>query len=141
MAQTNAENAVGATNADNAGDDGRVRDHLANERTYLAWLRTGIATMGFGIVIAKLRWVFPASSLAPPAQGVIHASNIGLILTIFGLLTVVLALQRFLVVQKQIRSGRYTSSALLVIACTGLITLLGVLILWYLAESTRTPHP
>ena len=26
-------------------DDERVRDHLANERTYLAWVRTGIATI------------------------------------------------------------------------------------------------
>ncbi|MDA4131100.1 MAG: DUF202 domain-containing protein [Thaumarchaeota archaeon] len=31
---------------------GNVRDHLANERTYLAWLRTGIATIGLGFVVA-----------------------------------------------------------------------------------------
>lgn len=28
-------------------------DHAANERTYLAWVRTGIAIMSFGIVIDK----------------------------------------------------------------------------------------
>ncbi|MCG2888420.1 MAG: DUF202 domain-containing protein [Sulfolobales archaeon] len=28
-------------------------DHLANERTFLAWVRTGIALIGFGLVIAK----------------------------------------------------------------------------------------
>ena len=128
-----------AKSDEQVSDDGRVRDHLANERTFLAWLRTGIATMGFGIVIAKLRWVFPSSSLAPPAQGVVHASNIGFILTVFGLITVVLALQRFLVVQKQIRTGRYTSSGLLVTAYTGMIVLLGILIVWYLLESSRAP--
>ena len=37
-----------------SNDDERIRDHLANERTYLAWLRTGMAMMGFGVVIAKL---------------------------------------------------------------------------------------
>ncbi|AHC51394.1 membrane protein [Sulfolobus acidocaldarius SUSAZ] len=28
-------------------------DHLANERTFLAWIRTGIALIGFGFVIAR----------------------------------------------------------------------------------------
>ncbi|MBW9141979.1 MAG: DUF202 domain-containing protein [Candidatus Aramenus sulfurataquae] len=28
-------------------------DHLANERTFLAWVRTAIALIGFGFVIAK----------------------------------------------------------------------------------------
>src|SRR5258708_12283145 len=29
-------------------------DHAANERTFLAWVRTGIAVMAFGFVIEKL---------------------------------------------------------------------------------------
>jgi putative membrane protein len=29
------------------------RDHSANERTFLAWLRTGIAVIAFGFVIEK----------------------------------------------------------------------------------------
>jgi len=29
----------------------RSREHLANERTFLAWIRTSIALMGFGFVI------------------------------------------------------------------------------------------
>jgi putative membrane protein len=120
-------------------DDARVRDHLANERTYLAWLRTGIATMGFGVVIAKLRWLLPSAALTPPARGILHASNIGLLFTVFGLLTVVLALQRFLVVQKQIREGRYESSGLLLTVYAALVTVLGLLILWYLLESVRVP--
>jgi putative membrane protein len=33
--------------------DGRFRDHAANERTMLAWLRTGIALMAFGFAIAR----------------------------------------------------------------------------------------
>ena len=31
----------------------RFRDHAANERTMLAWLRTGIALMAFGFAIAR----------------------------------------------------------------------------------------
>jgi putative membrane protein len=55
-------------------------DHAANERTYLAWLRTGLAVIAFGIVVEKLNFLLtmmlaelpsraPAdSSLAPLAH-------------------------------------------------------------------------
>jgi putative membrane protein len=36
-----------------AAGDLRVREHLANERTYLAWLRTSLAMMAFGLGAAK----------------------------------------------------------------------------------------
>ncbi len=31
----------------------RARDHLANERTFLAWLRTGLAIVVFGFAIGR----------------------------------------------------------------------------------------
>jgi putative membrane protein len=31
----------------------QLRDYLAEERTFLAWIRTGIALMGFGFVVAR----------------------------------------------------------------------------------------
>jgi putative membrane protein len=31
----------------------RYSDHAANERTFLAWVRTAIAVMAFGFVIEK----------------------------------------------------------------------------------------
>jgi putative membrane protein len=30
-----------------------ARDHLANERTYLAWLRTGLSLLGLGLAFAR----------------------------------------------------------------------------------------
>jgi len=30
-----------------------VRDYLAEERTFLAWIRTGLTLMGFGFVVAR----------------------------------------------------------------------------------------
>lgn len=36
-----------------AAPTGEVRDHLANERTMLAWVRTSIAIMALGFVVAR----------------------------------------------------------------------------------------
>jgi putative membrane protein len=32
-----------------------LRDYLAEERTFLAWTRTGIALMGFGFLVAHIK--------------------------------------------------------------------------------------
>ena len=32
----------------------RFRDHAANERTYLAWVRTAVTVMGFGLLVERL---------------------------------------------------------------------------------------
>ncbi len=39
-------------------------DHAANERTYLAWVRTGIAVIAFGFVIEAR----PAGRLSPECE-------------------------------------------------------------------------
>ena len=31
-----------------------ARDHLANERTFLAWVRTALAVIGLGVLLGKL---------------------------------------------------------------------------------------
>jgi putative membrane protein len=47
----------------------RYSDHAANERTFLAWVRTGIATIAFGFVIEKFNLFVltleKASQIAP----------------------------------------------------------------------------
>jgi Domain of unknown function (DUF202) len=46
----------------NSTQDTDVRDHLAAERTFLAWIRTGIALMGFGFVVARSLRAFPTAT-------------------------------------------------------------------------------
>lgn len=57
-----------------------ARDHLANERTYLAWLRTAINVMILGLAVAKL--VSSAGARADVAGGILIA--VGFILLVYG---------------------------------------------------------
>jgi len=44
-------------------------DHAANERTFLAWLRTGLAVFAFGIVVDKLNLFLAALMESMPPRG------------------------------------------------------------------------
>jgi putative membrane protein len=50
----------------------RYTDHAANERTFLAWIRTGLAVAAFGFLLVKLSVLFDAigggSPLHPAAE-------------------------------------------------------------------------
>jgi putative membrane protein len=39
----------------------RYTDHAANERTFLAWIRTGLAVIAFGFFLVKLNVFFDAT--------------------------------------------------------------------------------
>jgi putative membrane protein len=44
----------------------RYTDHAANERTLLAWIRTGLAVIAFGFFLVKLNVFFDATGGSPP---------------------------------------------------------------------------
>lgn len=117
-----------------SGDNDRVRDHLANERTYLAWMRTGVATMGLGVVIAKLKYLL--GSTYPQSSGVVHAANIGVFFALIGIATIVMSVYFFLQTRNEIRSGSYRSRLRFVLLLASLTGFLGVVILWYLLQPT-----
>jgi putative membrane protein len=48
---------------------GAYSDHAANERTFLAWIRTGIAVIAFGVVIAKFNLFMLALASTAVGQG------------------------------------------------------------------------
>lgn len=78
----------------------RYTDHAANERTFLAWVRTAIAVMAFGFLVEKFDLFLEVASrslsgefISPRGQA---ASNIaGLLLILLGGATLVLATIRF----------------------------------------------
>ena len=79
-------------------------DHAANERTYLAWLRTGLAVIAFGIVVEKLNLFLTALMEAIPARSPGDATVAalarlrpyeGLALSVLGIVIVVVGGIRF----------------------------------------------
>jgi putative membrane protein len=63
------------------GDDAALaRDHLANERTYLAWLRTAVNVMILGLAVAKL--IHGTGSRADIAGGILIA--VGFVVLAYG---------------------------------------------------------
>jgi putative membrane protein len=83
----------------------RYSDHAANERTFLAWVRTGIAIVAFGFVVEKfnlfVRTLAEANSaeaakqmhLDRLARGFSHYD--GLALIVVGMAIILISLLRF----------------------------------------------
>jgi hypothetical protein len=44
----------------------KYTDHAANERTFLAWIRTGLAVAAFGLFLVKLNVLFDAIGAGTP---------------------------------------------------------------------------
>ena len=78
----------------------RFSDHAANERTFLAWIRTAIAVEAFGFLVEKfdvfLEIATRSGGVAPPsAVGETVSDIVGLLLMSLGGTIVVLATLRF----------------------------------------------
>ena len=99
----------------------RTRDHLSNERTLLAWIRTGVTLIGLGFVVARfsflLRTLAAEAHSAAPSQSS-GGTALGVALVLVGAATIQLALRRFLTTRMQIDRGEYGTgiTALLVLS-------------------------
>src|SRR3989442_11195388 len=76
-------------------EEHRAAEHLANERTFLAWVRTNVALISLGFVLARL-----SSSLHEPGQADTHrlaarALPVGVGMIAFGALLTLLAAWRY----------------------------------------------
>ncbi|TSD99836.1 DUF202 domain-containing protein [Skermania sp. ID1734] len=98
-----------------------ARDHLANERTYLAWLRTGISVAAVGVAVAKFA----------PNRGA-NALVAGLILVIAGILVAAYGAVHYRTVERHLNEGVFipASFGAIVIATVALMLgLVAVLVL------------
>jgi putative membrane protein len=120
----------------------RYSDHAANERTFLAWVRTAIAIMAFGFVIEKfdlfLQAVAPQIALkqiAPHGQKFANAA--GLAFIALGVAMIAIAGIRFVWTARAIESDETVASPgeRFDLALAVLIGLLGASLFLYMANA------
>lgn len=120
----------------------RYSDHAANERTFLAWVRTAIAVMAFGFVIEKfdlfLQVAAPQIALkqiAPHGQAFANAA--GLAFIAIGVAITAIAGVRFVATAKAIEAEDALPSPgeRFDLALAALIGLLGLSLLLYMVRA------
>jgi putative membrane protein len=119
---------------------GNPSDHLANERTFLAWIRTSIGIMAFGFVVVKFSLFVKQISMILGKGNAIqnrgYSTIVGIILVAVGTVTSVLSYMRYRQTAKQLKQGDYTHSSLLITVLTAFIFLVSALLIAYLVKST-----
>jgi putative membrane protein len=124
--------------SDRGPESTKAREHLANERTLLAWVRTAITFMGLGFVVARfglfLKQLALESHASPPAETAL-SGVVGIALVALGTLATILSAARFLRARAQIEKGAFVPeiyAELFVVAAT---LLGGLALIAYLAAS------
>jgi len=112
---------------------------MANERTFLAWIRTGIAIMAFGFVVERfalflrqLAFLLGKES-AFPQRGL--STIFGIFLVALGALMGVLAFVRYKKVERQIDEDTYQPSLLLDVLLTIAVLAVGIFLIVYLLHN------
>jgi putative membrane protein len=117
----------------------KVTDHLANERTFLAWVRTSIALMGFGVVIARLRFIAvemghlaTAAGHTADASTQNHSTYLGLAFAGVGLVTLIFATLSYNRNRRAIDAGQFEPLANSLMVFAVILFLLGIFAIGYL---------
>src|SRR3954464_6396042 len=90
------------------------RDYLANERTFLAWIRTSIGIMAFGFVVMKFSLfmkqltVMLGNTTTVPDKG--HSALAGIMIVACGIVTTMLAYVRYKKTREQINTNCFQST-------------------------------
>jgi uncharacterized membrane protein YidH (DUF202 family) len=133
----------------------RVRNrrvHFANERTYLAWIRTSIGIMAFGFVVEKfglfvkqvsyflnrqgaseIHGLVRGVTTAPPSPG--YSSLLGIFLVGLGAFMAVLAFIRYKKVERQIDEDTYRPSVILDTLLVISVLVVAIFLMLYLIHS------
>lgn len=119
-----------------------LNDHLANERTFLAWLRTGIGVMAFGFVVVKFSLFLKQLSLIFGNQNIIHSkgysAEIGILLVVFGLIISIFGYFRYKKTEKQINEDSFKNNSFLIGLSTIILIVFTLILIWYLITSVES---
>lgn len=113
----------------------RARDHLANERTFLAWVRTGIATIVFGFAIGRfsiaLREFLKMQGYSSTTPGL--TTWLGIISTAGGVLLILAGLNRYRKTKVQLDSNTFEPAGFVIDLVSYLLGIFGLVLAGYLA--------
>ncbi|WP_372946906.1 YidH family protein [Mariniphaga sp.] len=116
--------------------DTKLREHLANERTFLAWIRTSIALMGLGFVIVKFGlFLKEVATLLDDlditfSEG--FSATVGTGMVALGVILAFFAYFQYKKVETQINRQTYKSSSLISVVLTLFIVISGFLLVVHL---------
>jgi putative membrane protein len=115
-------------------DANRARDHLANERTFLAWVRTSVAIVVFGFAIGRFAI---AMRQLTEFQG--HGSTttglsvwMGMCAILAGVVMMVAGLARYRRTRAQLDEGKFEPAGFIVDMVAILTVLFGLALAGYL---------
>jgi putative membrane protein len=118
------------------------RDHAANERTFLAWVRTAIAVMAFGFLVERFDLFLEMAAPSLSGRVISHLGQkfgnvAGLALIVAGTVMVAVSMVRFIRIERSIDSEdvRASTGAKLDITLALLLILLGVSMFLYLSHA------
>jgi putative membrane protein len=118
----------------------RARDHLANERTFLAWVRTGVAIVVFGFAIGRfslaMRQLASLSSSPVRTAGMSVWMGAGSIAA--GIALVVAGLIRYRKTRTQLDAGNFEPAGFVVDLITILTVLFGLMLAGYLIYTEQS---
>jgi inner membrane protein YidH len=122
---------------DNTKPTGNPSDHLANERTFLAWIRTSVAIMGFGFVVVKFSLFIKQISLVLVDKQVVlpgkgYSSEIGTLLVGLGVFIALFSYLRYRITERQLINRAYKPSLMPPLFITIALVIIGILLVIYL---------
>jgi putative membrane protein len=92
-----------------------VREHLANERTLLSWVRTGVGLISLGIVVERAgTFVSAGTGDADNLSGLL-----GVALAVLGSLALVMGTMQFLRNRRRIARGEFVSETAIYLIVVG----------------------
>ncbi len=134
------------TNNRELGKPCSATEHMANERTFLSWVRTGIGVMAFGFVVerfslfvSQLADIFGKSFVETREMVYSHlkitSTYYGIFLVGLGAMIILLAFIKYKQVERQLDQGVYHPSKLLDFMLALSVLLIGISLFIFLIFS------
>ena len=107
-----------------------IREHLANERTLLSWVRTGVSLISIGLVVERAGALVDASMKVSSTSA---SELFGLALALLGALTLIIGTTQFLNNRRRISTGEFVpSAAAYLIIVAGSLAFAGAFVIYVL---------